>query len=94
MRCPDGLYFNDKLDVCDWPRDAGCEGKKTAYLEVRDDKKCSVITTVIKEDGLKTTTIDEQFREEIICIEVPIDAPNAVSECTSHDPCPGGICFE
>ncbi len=20
MHCPDGLYFNDELDVCDWPQ--------------------------------------------------------------------------
>ena len=28
MHCPDGLYFNDELDVCDWPQDAGCEDGK------------------------------------------------------------------
>ncbi len=25
MHCPDGLYFNAELDVCDWPQFAGCE---------------------------------------------------------------------
>nr|XP_022920113.1 probable chitinase 10 [Onthophagus taurus] len=25
MPCPDGLHFNTKLNVCDWPADAGCE---------------------------------------------------------------------
>ncbi len=25
MPCPDGLHFNDKLDVCDWPQNAGCD---------------------------------------------------------------------
>ncbi len=24
MHCPDGMYFNDKLDVCDWPRNVDC----------------------------------------------------------------------
>ncbi len=24
MHCPDGLYFNDELDVCDWPRNVSC----------------------------------------------------------------------
>ena len=24
MHCPDGLYFNDKLDVCDWPQNVQC----------------------------------------------------------------------
>ncbi len=24
MHCPDGLHFNDRLDVCDWPQNAGC----------------------------------------------------------------------
>ena len=28
MHCPDGLQFNDKLDVCDWPQNAGCEDGK------------------------------------------------------------------
>ena len=23
--CPDGLHFNDKLDVCDWPQNVPCE---------------------------------------------------------------------
>ena len=28
MHCPDGLQFNDKLDVCDWPQIVGCiQGK-------------------------------------------------------------------
>ncbi|XP_049777065.1 integumentary mucin C.1-like isoform X4 [Schistocerca cancellata] len=24
-KCPDGLHFNAKLEVCDWPSDAGCQ---------------------------------------------------------------------
>ncbi len=24
MCCPDGLYFNDELDACGWPRDVAC----------------------------------------------------------------------
>lgn len=24
MECPDGLYFNAELSVCDWPESAGC----------------------------------------------------------------------
>ncbi len=28
MPCPDGLHFNDELDVCDWPQHAGCEDGK------------------------------------------------------------------
>ncbi|MCF2146383.1 chitin binding domain-containing protein [Desmonostoc muscorum LEGE 12446] len=24
MPCPDGTYFNAKLEVCDWPEDSGC----------------------------------------------------------------------
>ena len=24
FKCPDGLHFNKKLDVCDWPLYAGC----------------------------------------------------------------------
>ena len=23
--CPDGQHFNDRLDTCDWPKDAGCD---------------------------------------------------------------------
>ncbi len=25
QECPDGLHFNDYLDVCDWPEYAGCD---------------------------------------------------------------------
>ncbi len=25
MYCPEGLHYNDMLEVCDWPRDAGCK---------------------------------------------------------------------
>ncbi len=24
MHCPDGLYFNAELDVCDWPQNVDC----------------------------------------------------------------------
>ncbi len=24
--CPDGLHFNDRLDVCDWPQNVNCPG--------------------------------------------------------------------
>ena len=24
MNCPAGLHFNPKINVCDWPHDAGC----------------------------------------------------------------------
>ena len=24
QHCPDGLHFNDELDTCEWPREAGC----------------------------------------------------------------------
>ncbi len=25
QHCPDGLHFNDELDTCEYPTDAGCE---------------------------------------------------------------------
>ena len=39
MHCPDGLHFNDKLDVCDWPQNAGCEDGKYGCV---DSALCSL----------------------------------------------------
>ena len=44
MHCPDGLHFNDKLDVCDWPQDAGCEDGKYCCV---DSALCSLISAVL-----------------------------------------------
>ncbi len=30
MKCPDGLFFNDELDVCDWIQSVDC-GEKQLY---------------------------------------------------------------
>ena len=30
QHCPDGLHFNDELDTCEVPRDAGCEDSDTS----------------------------------------------------------------
>lgn len=37
MYCPDGLHWNAKLDVCDWPQDAGCI---TYGVEYREKVEC------------------------------------------------------
>lgn len=40
MNCPDGLHFNDKLDVCDWPKYAGCDPKYAGnYTILTKEKK-------------------------------------------------------
>ncbi len=44
MNCPDGLHFNAKLDVCDWPQYAGCEDGKYCCV---DSALCSLISAVL-----------------------------------------------
>ncbi len=94
LKCPDGLYFNDLYDVCDWPNEDTKRKCKKSYLRHQWEKKCNIVTVVTKEDGSRTTIIDEQFREATTCIEVLPETPNAVADCSDIDPCPGGTCFE
>ncbi len=42
MHCPDGLHFNNQLDICDWPQYAGCadgggDEKKTKCISRSTD---------------------------------------------------------
>lgn len=52
MKCPDGLHFNPKLKVCDWPWDSGCpalpststEGPKTTTARTNGTRPTSSTT--------------------------------------------------
>ena len=44
MSCPEGLYFNDRLDVCDWPESSGC-------IQMDSIRSESAINTVTNDPG-------------------------------------------
>ncbi len=67
MHCPDGLYFNDELDVCDWPRNVSCIPGKYGCV---DSALCSLDQlSCITEYSLNLSCFLWIRRNRNMCIE-------------------------
>lgn len=75
--CPAGLHFNDRLDVCEWPKDAKCEtGGKAESCTY----PCYSEITIHKEDGTLGVVQKTVYMEGTACT-------GGEESCTPNNPC-------
>ncbi|CAB3360586.1 Hypothetical predicted protein [Cloeon dipterum] len=46
FKCPSGLHFNPELEVCDWPRNAGCTAENVASSTSRAPEMTTIAPTM------------------------------------------------
>ncbi|CAG9834944.1 unnamed protein product [Diabrotica balteata] len=88
--CPDGLHFNPKLNVCDWPQNAGCGGS---------DIVTDPTVTPTQDSGNNTNPTPAPNacqKEGVVCPAV--DGPDSVyfplSDCSKFCQCSNGVPYE
>ncbi|CAH2011482.1 unnamed protein product [Acanthoscelides obtectus] len=82
--CPGGLHFNSRINVCDWPSQAGCDTNRTTTEKTITDRS---------ED--KESEVNECHKEHIKCPVVDPRTPvyRAVSDCHQFCECANGRPF-
>uniref|UniRef100_A0A6P7FM87 Uncharacterized protein LOC114329323 n=1 Tax=Diabrotica virgifera virgifera TaxID=50390 RepID=A0A6P7FM87_DIAVI len=89
--CPAGLHFNPKLNVCDWPQNAGCGGSDPVTTEQ------TVTPTQDSGNNTNSTPAPNSCQKEgVVCPAV--DGPDSVyfplSDCTKFCQCSNGVPYE
>jgi hypothetical protein len=78
MDCPSGLHFNDKIKVCDWPAQAGCQKSSCKLGEtLPDPTDCRKYTVCENADGTgtsKTCPAGLHFNNKIKVCDWPAQA--------------------
>merc|ERR1711963_292471 len=82
LSCPDGLYFDTNLNVCNWPQFVDCQNKETDNPETTthiiktttEDLSLNVtFTTIIAENETTTTGVNGTFMRshnfDVVCPE-------------------------
>ena len=82
LSCPDGLYFDTNLNVCNWPQFVDCQNKETdnpettthIIMTTTEDLSLNVtFTTIIAENETTTTGVNGTFMRshnfDVVCPE-------------------------
>jgi len=80
MSCPDGLYFDSNLNVCNWPQFVNCQNEVTDNPETTTDAIMTTTeelnvtsTTIIAENETTTTRVNGTFMRssnfDVVCPE-------------------------
>merc|ERR1712227_82882 len=77
MSCPEGLFFDPSVDVCNWPDQVDCKQQ----TEAPETTKAEVETTTIEE---KTTTAVEETTTASLCEEGLISTKKSANDAEAH----------
>nr|CAH7717140.1 unnamed protein product [Callosobruchus chinensis] len=94
--CKDGLHFNPKLNVCDWPENAGCENSTTTEPSTTTlepaTRSAEEGTRICRDQGVTCPRVDPRTP-----IYSAVSHCTQFCECSNGTPylfdCPGGTLF-
>lgn len=93
FECPDGLYFNAELEVCDWPEDSGCIPGSSGSTTTRSQSES---TTPTEEAVDQTTPSGDTTTNDGLDPRCPVINPEYVLhlpheyDCTKFYKCDWG----
>lgn len=81
MHCPSSLYFNPRLDVCDWPRNVECHRQsKTSNLQTSGSTTSGASSTFVKSSPASVSTTASSV------IKPPVSVATQTSLLSSESP--------